>query len=82
MNKKMKKFLSISGLALILACLFVPYLKQACNSTVGCVTIGSGFGFIGTLSNSIINIPMLLIELGIIILISGVYYNFFLKDKE
>ena len=83
MDKKQRIFWSVSSAALILACLFVPYLEQSCRgSRMTCMTTGSGFDFIGSLSSSIINIPMLMIELTVITVISGFYYVVFLKDKD
>jgi hypothetical protein len=82
MDKKQRIFWSVSSAALILACLFVPYLEQFCQNRGTCMTTGSGFGFVGSLDKAIINIPMLMIELTVITLISGFYYMVFLKDKD
>ena len=82
MDKKQRIFWSLSSAALILACLFVPYLEQRCRMGGGCDTTGTGFGFIGSLEKAVINIPMLMIELTVITLISGFYYMVFLKDKD
>ena len=81
MNDQMKKFWQITSSVLVLIIMFVPYIKEVCTSR-GCNTSGSGYTFVGNLGfGEQINIPLLLIEIVIVLVISGSYYYFAIKNK-
>jgi len=80
MNDQIKKLWTITSSILILMFIFVPYVQENCNTRI-CVN-SSGYTFVGSLEFSqIINIPLLLLELLVVLIISGSYYLFAIKDK-
>ncbi len=81
MNSQIKKFWTITSSVLILIFIFVPYIEEGCNSSY-CMNIGSGYTFVGSLGfGQSINTPLLIIEVLVVLIISGSYYYFAIKDK-
>jgi len=81
MNNQMKKLWIITSSFLLLIIVFVPYVEERCNSTT-CINTGSGYTFAGSVGwGQEINIPLLIIELAVVVIISGSYYYFAIKDK-
>ena len=81
MDKKLKTFIAISGSALILVCLYVPMVWQACVEG-GCFAVRATYGFAWRTERMTINIEMLLIELGVIIIIASAYYFLILRRED
>ena len=81
MNNQIKKFWTITSSVLILIFIFVPYVEERCNSSL-CMNTGSGYTFVGSLGyGQIVNTPLLIIEVLVVLIISGSYYYFAIKDK-
>ena len=81
MNSQIKKFWTITSCVLFLMIIFVPYEDEMCFKT-GCMITESGYAFVGNLGwGQSINIPLLLIEMSVVLIIAGSYYYFAIKDK-
>ena len=81
MNNQLKKFWTITSSILFLIIIFVPYVAEVCNK-YACINTESGYTFVGSLDwGQHINFPLLLIELVVVLIISGSYYYFKIKDK-
>ena len=84
MNKKPKLniFLVLLGSLILFVSSYVPYVRVL-HQNNRTFTSHEGFAFIGTLlSNQLVNIPFLMVEFGIILLIFGSYYLFFFRDDD
>ena len=81
MNDHKKKWWILTSSVLLLIIVFVPYVSELCTE-LQCWNHESGYTFVGSLGgNEEINLPLLIIELVVVLIISGSYYYFLIKNK-
>ena len=81
MNDHKKKWWILTSSVLLLIIVFVPYVEVLCTQ-YQCLNLESGYTFAGSLGrNEEINLPLLIIELVVVVIISGSYYHFLIKNK-